>query len=108
MRTPWASMSRRVRATRADVGMITQGQLRAARVLLGWRQSDLAKRAGVAVGTVNRAETGEKMPRPFTMKILAEALTDAGIEFVDAEGEVGPGVRIKADLLALQSEGNDA
>ena len=88
--------------------MITQGQLRAARVLLGWRQSDLAKRAGVAVGTVNRAETGDKMPRPFTMKILAEALTDAGIEFVSGDEDVGPGVRIKADRLAIQSEDSDA
>jgi len=86
--------------------VITQGQIRAARVLLGWRQSDLAKRAGVAIGTVNRAESSEKMPRPFIMKLIAETLTEAGIEFVPPNGKTGPGVRVGAELVGIAAEKN--
>ncbi len=86
--------------------MITPGQLRAARVLLGWRQNDLAKKAGVGTGTVNRAEKGEKLPRPFTMKLLEDTLRQAGVKFVPADGEVGPGVVIESAVIGVPADDN--
>lgn len=38
--------------------MLTIEQVRAARGLLGWSQSDLAKRAGLSLPTVKRVEAG--------------------------------------------------
>ena len=83
--------------------MITASQLRAARVLLSLRQEDLAELAGMAVGTVNGAEAGSKATRPLTMKLLADVLSQAGIEFIPATEDMGPGVRLR-DASMLEDD----
>ncbi len=77
-------------------------------MLLGWRQSDLAKKAGVGTGTVNRAERGEKLPRPFTMKLLEDTLRAEGVKFVPADGAIGPGVVIDSTIIGAVNEEGDA
>jgi transcriptional regulator with XRE-family HTH domain len=69
-------------------------QLRAARVLLGWSQIELAKRARVAIGTIRRMESfeGEIVSYTSTLSKVAGAMEKAGIAFLDG-GE--PGVRLK-------------
>ena len=76
-------------------GVVTIEQLRAARGLLGWSQSDLAARAGLSVPTVKRLEGGFG-PRVSeeARKKLKRALEVAGIEFIDENGG-GPGVRLR-------------
>ena len=73
--------------------MITPQQLRAARGLLGWSQSELAARAGLSLPTVKRVETGTG-PRVSddARAKLERALEAAGIEFLDENGG-GLGVR---------------
>ena len=56
----------------------TPAQVREARQLLGWRQIDLAFRAGVAEGTLNRLETGGSV-RVLTQAKIATALAIAGV-----------------------------
>ena len=75
--------------------MITIGQLRGARGLLGWSQSELGKRAGLSLPTVKRVET-EKGPRVSDQARakLQRALEVAGIEFIEENGG-GPGVRLR-------------
>jgi predicted transcriptional regulator len=75
--------------------MLTIEQLRAARGLLGWSQSELADRAGLSLPTVKRVE-GETGPRvsDLARTKLRRALESAGVEFIDENGG-GPGVRLR-------------
>ena len=75
--------------------MVTVEQLRAARGLLGWSQSQLAARAGLSLPTVKRLEAG------FGPRVSDEArgkmqraIEAAGIEFLDENGG-GLGVRFR-------------
>jgi transcriptional regulator with XRE-family HTH domain len=75
--------------------LITIEQLRAARGLLGWSQSELAFRAGLSVPTVRRVEAGSG-PRVSdeAREKLQQALEAAGIEFIE-ENSGGAGVRFE-------------
>ncbi len=80
--------------------MISAGQLRAARALLGWDQRRLAEASGLSLPTIQRMEASEGVIRgnvESLMKLIA-ALNAAGIELI-GEGAVssggGRGVRLK-------------
>ena len=75
--------------------LITVEQLRGARGLLGWSQTELASRAGLSLPTVKRVEAGlgPRVSAEARAK-LQKALETAGIEFIDENGG-GPGVRLK-------------
>jgi transcriptional regulator with XRE-family HTH domain len=80
--------------------MITAGQLRAARALVGIDQRDLAALSGLALPTIQRMEASDGVIRGTVdslVKLIA-ALDAAGIELI-AEGALshagGRGVRLK-------------
>jgi transcriptional regulator with XRE-family HTH domain len=79
--------------------MITSAQLRAARVLLGMDQRQLADLSGLSVPTIQRMEASESMVRcnvDSLMKLIA-AFDRAGIEIIDdgaASTGKGRGVRL--------------
>jgi transcriptional regulator with XRE-family HTH domain len=75
--------------------LITVEQLRAARGLLGWSQSELATRAGLSLPTVKRLEGGFG-PRVSdeARKKLQLAIEEAGVEFIHENGG-GLGVRFR-------------
>jgi transcriptional regulator with XRE-family HTH domain len=80
--------------------MITSAQLRAARVLLGIDQRQLAQLSGLSVPTIQRMEASETMIRgnvDSLMKLIT-AFDKAGIEMID-EGTtstgLGRGVRLR-------------
>jgi transcriptional regulator with XRE-family HTH domain len=70
-------------------------QLRAARALLGWSQSQLAKEAGMSLPTVKRVERegGPRVSEDAHQR-LQRALEAGGVEFIDENGG-GPGVRLR-------------
>jgi transcriptional regulator with XRE-family HTH domain len=74
--------------------MITAGQCKAARGLLGWSQQQLAKAAGVGIVTVHQLENGSSNPRKATFEVIRRAFEAAGIEFIDENGG-GFGVRLR-------------
>ena len=76
--------------------MITADQLRAARGLLGWSQSNLAEASGVAISTIKRMEGNRGPLRSSAENLLKvqKALEDAGVIFIDEDDE-GPGVRLR-------------
>ena len=74
--------------------MITPTLCRAARVLLGWKQDDLAKHSEVGVAAIRRFEGGKTTPHRTTLKALQTTFEKAGIEFLGADGG-GPGVRLR-------------
>jgi transcriptional regulator with XRE-family HTH domain len=79
--------------------MITSAQLRAARVLLGMDQRQLADLSGLSVPTIQRMEASESMVRgnvDSLVKLIA-AFDRAGIEMIDegaASTGSGRGVRL--------------
>lgn len=80
--------------------MITAGQMRAARALLGIDQRELAQRSGLSLPTIQRMEASDGVVRgnvDLSMKLVA-ALAANGIELI-GEGATssagGRGVRLK-------------
>jgi transcriptional regulator with XRE-family HTH domain len=71
-------------------------QIRAARALLGWSQAQLATTAGVGEMTIKRFETekGQASGTIASLQRIRTALEHAGIEFIDATQDKGPGVRL--------------
>jgi predicted transcriptional regulator len=69
----------------------------AARALLGWNQSKLARTAGVGLATLQRIEPNKGMVKGnfSTVLKIQKALEQAGIRFTDDEaGEIGVGLQI--------------
>jgi len=82
------------------LSMITAGQLRASRALLGIDQRRLAERAGLSLPTIQRMEASEGVIRgnvDSLMKLVG-ALDALGIELITdntASQSGGRGVRLK-------------
>jgi predicted transcriptional regulator len=74
---------------------ITAAQCRAARALLGIKQSDLAEISRVSQRTIAHFEQGERQPVPSTLDALRRALEEAGVQFIPENGG-GAGVRLKS------------
>ena len=75
--------------------MLTPAQIRAARALLRWSQSDLAARSGVHVNPIKAFESERSAPIWTTLNKLERALRKAGVEFIDQNDAKGPGVRLR-------------
>ena len=82
--------------------MISAGQLKAARALLGIDQKELAQLSGLSLPTIQRMESSEGVIRgnvDSLMKLL-EALDDAGVIIIRpgdvSDGSAGRGVRLKS------------
>jgi transcriptional regulator with XRE-family HTH domain len=82
--------------------MITAGQMRAARALLGIDQRQLAEQSGVSLPTIQRMEASDGNVRGVidTLTKVVEAFDRAGIELIGenmTSREGGRGVRLKLD-----------
>jgi transcriptional regulator with XRE-family HTH domain len=80
--------------------MISSGQIRAARALLGIDQRALAELCGLSVPTIQRMEASEDTIRGNVDSLmkLVSALNEAGIELIGpgtASSGGGRGVRLK-------------
>jgi predicted transcriptional regulator len=76
--------------------LITTRQIKAARALLGWSQSDLARHSNISEPTVARLEAidGELGGREGTVKKIRMAIEAAGVDFIDENGG-GLGARLR-------------
>ena len=77
--------------------MITAQQIRAGRALVRWSAQELADGTELGLSTVQRMESGDGIPSasaPNLAKVQA-ALEGAGVVFLDATGEHGPGVAVR-------------
>jgi len=80
--------------------MITAGQLRAARALLGIDQRELAQRSSLSLPTIQRMEASDGVVRGNVDSLmkLVDALSAAGIELIGdgaTSSSGGRGVRLK-------------
>lgn len=60
--------------------MVSQKQIKAARVMLGWTQTDLARKSGVSVPTVTKLESSTK--KVWVADFVLKALGEAGVVFI--------------------------
>src|SRR5690242_4201809 len=65
-----------VHSLRYRAGMTTPAQIRAARALLGWKQAELAAKAGISTNTLNNIERGVADPKLSTVNAIRRALED--------------------------------
>jgi predicted transcriptional regulator len=79
-----------------SIPKVSIGQIKAARMLLGWSQAELARKSTVSEPTVKRLEAidGPLGGRHETGEKIVAALESAGVEFI-AENGGGPGVRLR-------------
>jgi predicted transcriptional regulator len=82
--------------------MMTSGQLRAARALLGIDQKTLAAMAGVSVPTIQRMEASQGNVRGVvdSLSKVVDALNAAGVELIGEGAQSlsgGRGVRLKGE-----------
>jgi transcriptional regulator with XRE-family HTH domain len=80
--------------------MMTSGQLKAARALLGIDQQQMARLAGVSLPTIQRMEASEGVVRGTvdTLTKVIEALNRAGVDLIGDNAESpggGRGVRLR-------------
>lgn len=85
-------MSQKVSEMRS--ASLSVAQLRGARGLLGWSQSQLAEAAGLSLPTIKRTELETVNVSIEAREKLRIALEEAGVEFI-AENGGGPGVRLR-------------
>ncbi len=81
--------------------MMTAGQLRASRALLGIDQRELSALSGVSLATIQRMEKSEGNVRGVVESLtkVVEALDRAGVELIsenESSERGGRGVRLKA------------
>lgn len=76
--------------------MIEPRQIRAARALLNWSQSDLADQSGIAVSSIKNVENSITVARKETLEDIQKAFEKSGVEFLP-----GSGVRIKEQTITV-------
>ncbi len=75
---------------------ITPNQCKAARDLLGWKQSDLSEKSSIGESTIADFERGAREPAVRTLRDIKAALEDAGVKFINDEAWVGVKLSNKA------------
>jgi len=82
-----------------------RSQIRAARALLAWSTQHLSEKSGVSIAAIEQIEPGEWSLKsdPTTMNKLQEALEAAGVEFIAADANGGPGVRLHASGVGSET-----
>lgn len=76
--------------------MIDNRQIRAARALLEWSQTDLARAAGMATSSIKAIENSHSTPKRETLEAIAATFEAAGVDFCPPSG-----VRLKSDVVTV-------
>ncbi len=77
-------------------------QIKAGRTVLGWSQTELARRAGIARPTVARIESFSMQPKLDTAERIKDALRKSGVEFSDHHPERGFTMTVKSTAMQPQ------
>ena len=79
--------------------MLTKEQSLVARVLLQWRQIDVAERTDISERSIRRFEAGESLEMK-SMRLLRATYEAAGIVFIDPTENSGPGAYLRDPVIA--------
>lgn len=69
--------------------MVNGRLIAAARTLLGWDQSELARRAGIRRHTLAALEGDVRRSQARVREAVLNVLDEAGVQFVDVNGKAG-------------------
>jgi transcriptional regulator with XRE-family HTH domain len=69
--------------------------LRAARILANLSQQEVAQRAGIGRHTLMRLESGDEAVGIGIVERVHSVLERAGVEFLPATQDSGPGIRLR-------------
>ena len=72
-----------------DDALPSAAQIRAARAMLGWSQTDLAMKAGISRRTLTSIEVGVERVSPESIAALRSVLQEAGLEFTGSGADEG-------------------
>ncbi len=86
----------------SDEKTLVAEQCRAARALIGWSRGELAERCGVANSTLADFEAGKRSPYARTLADVRRVLEEAGVLFLAADAEAGPGARLALDRAEVE------
>ncbi len=75
--------------------IITISQCKAARDLLGWKQSDLSEKSSISESTIADFERGVRTLAARTMRDVKAAFEDAGVKFINDEVWLGVKIAVK-------------
>jgi len=81
---------------------IIPAQIRAARGMLDWTRSDLAKKTGISVETIKNTEHSVYSPKEKTIKAITDAFAKQGIEFTCSEALATVPAEGKASGLVIK------
>jgi predicted transcriptional regulator len=68
---------------------LTPEACRAGRALLSWSMRDLAQKAGLALGTVNRLEGGDTDTRPSSAMRIVQTFAAHGVTLINDPDQTG-------------------
>jgi transcriptional regulator with XRE-family HTH domain len=71
--------------------VITIPQIKAARALLGWGQTQVALETGLSPGTIKNIERGAQDPRGSQLAAIEQAFTRAGVVLMEPDDQRGRG-----------------
>jgi transcriptional regulator with XRE-family HTH domain len=74
---------------------IQPNQCKAARDLLGWKQSDLSEKSSIGESTIADFERGAREPAVRTLRDIRKAFEDTGIKFINDEAWLGVKLKTK-------------
>lgn len=77
------------------VQAITPNQCKAARDLLGWKQSDLSAKSSIGESTIADFERGARSPAVRTLRDIRGAFEAVGIEFILDDSYIGVNLSTK-------------
>ena len=80
-----------------NVQPIQPNQCKAARDLLGWKQSDLSEKSSIGESTIADFERGAREPAVRTLRDIRNAFEDAGIKFINDETWLGVKLSMNKD-----------
>jgi transcriptional regulator with XRE-family HTH domain len=84
--------------------VLTPGQIRAARGLLGWNQAKLAELSRISISALKDIERETRDPRASTLRAIEEAFNRAGITFLEPNPGKGRGLRWQAGAEEAQRQ----
>ncbi len=81
---------------------LTPSLCRSARALLGWTVEQLAATSGVGVSTILSYEAGQRVPIRSNYTAMQQALSEAGVIFLEADVDSGRGLKLTKSTEALR------
>ncbi|MFC7053087.1 helix-turn-helix domain-containing protein [Hansschlegelia quercus] len=80
--------------------MVNAQLVKAARIIVGWSQQDLASRCGFSRDTISQLESNLTKPRERTILKIIDVFYEAGVELLDED--LSMTIRVNKSLMSQE------